>query len=192
MSWCFHDRMREYKFSDGSIIKMCPDCTEFDNKREAVLRTGSVVIPQSKEKIHWNMLLVKEDITLDDGLDYWLTYAGDTAGAQKAGEQSGYVYVADLHGAFMGVMVKRLQQAKKKPTPIDDHEWVERQKPFPHTLSMPRKLTAYCPNCTEIVLSVKKPWVIRMTKGVYLPIEHECNSVRVYDLNNNLLEVKAQ
>lgn len=190
--FCFHDRLREFKFSDGALIKMCPDCTAFDTKRGEVLRCGSIDVPKAKEALHWGLLLTEEQITPDDGLDYWLTYAGDTAGAQKAGEKSGYISVADLHGAFIGLMIRRSHDAKKKPTTLDDHEWVARQRPFPHTQEMPRRFNSYCAQCTEVVLSVKRPWVVRITKGVYLPIEHECNSVRVYNLQGNLIEVKAQ
>jgi hypothetical protein len=47
----------------------------------------------------------------------------------------------------------------------------------------------FCTCCAEAVVDGAGK-TVRVTKGVYLPIEHQCNSVRVYDLRGNLLEVK--
>jgi hypothetical protein len=70
----------------------------------------------------------------------------------------------------------------------DDVDWADRQRAFAHTQSMPRAFNSFCVNCAEMVIGADK--VVRITRGVYLPIEHQCNSVRVYDLAGTLLEVK--
>ena len=46
-----------------------------------------------------------------------------------------------------------------------------------------RCLKNYCPHCSEDVAGT------RVTRGCYLPIEHDCPRVRVYDLRGKLLEV---
>jgi hypothetical protein len=37
---CTHLNLKEFAFSDGQIIRMCPDCTEFDAARRDVLCGG--------------------------------------------------------------------------------------------------------------------------------------------------------
>lgn len=59
---------------------------------------------------------------------------------------------------------------------------------FQHTHSMPRRSKVFCATCTDAVVDDSKKEV-RVTKGVYLPIEHECSKLRVYDLTGRLLEV---
>ncbi len=69
----------------------------------------------------------------------------------------------------------------------EDVNWGKRQaRP---TQLMPRKHNSFCAVCVEMVID-KQQHSVRVTKGVYLPIEHQCNSVRVYDLRGTLLEVK--
>lgn len=190
--FCFHDRLREFKFSDGALIKMCPDCTAFDTKRNEVLRRGSLEVPKSEEKIHWLELLDNAGLPISEGLQRETVLSGDAAGVyKKAEEEYGALFVTDLYDSIKAVMYLHRKPPNKRTT-LDDHEWVARQRSFPHTHEMPRRFTSYCAHCTEVVLSVKRPWVVRITKGVYLPIEHECNSVRVYNLQGNLIEVKAQ
>lgn len=70
-----------------------------------------------------------------------------------------------------------------KATAQEDKDWCEKQKPFPHTETMPKPLRNYCPHCTEIVANV------RVTKGCYLAVDHECPRTRVYDSHGELLEV---
>lgn len=152
---------------------MCPDCTAFDNHRAEVLRRGFVELPQSEQVIHWSVLLDEAGLSMSVGDKQWLHYAG---GALE----------------LFNILTQLKTKTPIPYTPMDDHDHIERAKPFPHTLTMPRAFRVFCPNCIEVVLSNKKPFVIRMTKGVYLPIEHECNSVRVYSLQGTLLEVKAQ
>jgi hypothetical protein len=36
-SECDHPRLKSFKFSNGQTIRMCPDCTKFDEHRRAVL-----------------------------------------------------------------------------------------------------------------------------------------------------------
>lgn len=43
-------------------------------------------------------------------------------------------------------------------------------------------LKNFCPHCIDVVGP-------RKTRGVYLPIEHDCPRTRVYDLQGNLIEV---
>jgi len=69
-----------------------------------------------------------------------------------------------------------------------DQEWAAEQTQFPHTLPMPRSLKTFCPDCVDAVLDIARNKYLRTTRGVYLPIDHECNSVRVYDLAGKLRE----
>jgi hypothetical protein len=34
---CAHPKLKAFTFSDGQTIKMCPDCTKFDEHRRNVL-----------------------------------------------------------------------------------------------------------------------------------------------------------
>lgn len=49
-----------------------------------------------------------------------------------------------------------------------------------------------CTQCTEVVVDEKTARVVRVTKGVYLPVDHDCKRVRVYNLKGQLIEVKEQ
>lgn len=83
----------------------------------------------------------------------------------------------------------------------EDHDWAQRQKAFPHSDSMPRAFAYFCAACTEMVIDGNRS--VRVTRGVYLPKEHQCGtktpqgkwdgkgSIRVFDLQGKLLEVKS-
>lgn len=188
--WCFHDRLREFTFSDGSLIQMCPDCTQFDTKRKEALRVGRVEMPKAKEELHWALLTEKAGVdVVNDGLDWFTTFAGNTSGALKMAAESGLLFVTDVCGMLKNTLYIQ-RKPKSKPTTLDDYEHDQRQAYFPHTQAMPRRFTAYCPQCTDVVVDGKHNKV-RTTKGAYLPIEHECASVRIYDLRSNLIEVIA-
>jgi len=45
--------------------------------------------------------------------------------------------------------------------------------------TQPRCFTNFCPHCAEMVTDGDS--VLRRTKGLYLPVEHECPKVRVYE-----------
>jgi hypothetical protein len=62
---------------------------------------------------------------------------------------------------------------------LADEEWATGQKAFAHSQAMPRLLKNFCPTCVEMVLVGDKP--VRVTRGVYLPIEHQCGSVHRSD-----------
>lgn len=71
----------------------------------------------------------------------------------------------------------------------EDVYWAERHKAFSHTLAMPRSLRNFCPMCVDKVIDyTSKP--ARTTVGVYLPVEHACPRIRLYDLMGKLIEVK--
>src|ERR1039458_2082087 len=74
----------------------------------------------------------------------------------------------------------RTKPERKRAAPIDDPDWASRQQAFPHTVPMPKLLKNHCPSCTDVVGP-------RVTKGVYLPVEHDCPRTRVYDLHGKLL-----
>lgn len=61
---------------------------------------------------------------------------------------------------------------------------------FPHSAPMHRVYNSFCTSCADAVVDSNTK-TVRITRGVYLPIEHKCNSVRVYDLAGKLLEVKS-
>lgn len=72
----------------------------------------------------------------------------------------------------------------------EDHDHATKQRAFPHSQSMPRAFTSFCTSCIEMVIDTRQSEV-RVTRGVYLPIEHDCARVRVYDLVGKLIEVKS-
>ena len=76
---------------------------------------------------------------------------------------------------------------------------------FAHSKPMPRSYNSFCTQCTEVVIVETNTYefgnprlgiestthrVVRESKGVYLPVDHDCPRVRVYDLQGKLLEVK--
>lgn len=73
---------------------------------------------------------------------------------------------------------------------IEDHDWANRQKPFPHSHPMPRMRNNFCASCVDVVIN-RNNEEIRTTRGVYLPIEHVCARIRVYDLRGNLIKTEA-
>lgn len=90
------------------------------------------------------------------------------------------------HPMPIDVHVRAIEPKFTQVTP-EDVDWGHRQGRA--TQVMPRKHHSFCAVCVEMVIDEAEKRV-RVTKGVYLPIEHTCNSVRVYDLRNNLLEIK--
>ncbi len=104
------------------------------------------------------------------------------------------------------VQVVRVKDKGYHPMPIDVHldplphkhvdaltihvegEYQASQTKSLHATDMPRKHTSFCATCVDMV--VDDIASVRVNKGVYLPIEHQCNSMRVYDLRGNLLETK--
>lgn len=85
------------------------------------------------------------------------------------------------------VHVKPIEPKFNNVTP-DDVDWATKQKSFPHSLAMPRVANNFCTRCSEAIVDGGKKEV-RVTRGVYLPIEHDCPKVRVYDLQGKLMEV---
>lgn len=138
--FCFHDRAKEFKFADGSTIKMCPDCTNFDNKRKAVVHASSVLQLATGSPVKHEPLPTTPIKTVVDS--------------------------------------------------IYDHDWATRQRKIRHTRKLHRRFENFCNDCIEVILDAGYR-VVRITRGVYLSTEHECNSVRIYDVHGNLLEVKS-
>lgn len=90
------------------------------------------------------------------------------------------------HPMPIDVHVRAIEPKFTHVTP-EDVDWGHRQgRP---TQLMPRKHNSFCAVCVEMVIDESEHRV-RVTKGLYLPIEHACNSVRLYDLRGNLLETK--
>lgn len=69
----------------------------------------------------------------------------------------------------------------------EDVTWALKQRGVPHSLPMPRLLKTYCACCREAVIDGTRE--VRVTKGCYLPVDHECPRTRVYDIRGALLEV---
>lgn len=202
--WCFHDRLKEFEFHDGQQIKCCPECTHFDKAREAVLCAEYIASLPVSEVRDWKLLLEGAGLGeyAGDNQQRWLHYMGTTYNL----EGNPHIYDVPEHvgdeakwqswilttttPALKALYWQRRIDARKTYTMLDDNEHINEAKPFSHTLTMPRAFRTFCVDCVDVVLSNKKPFVIRMTKGVYLPIDHDCNSVRIYDLKGNLIEVK--
>lgn len=70
---------------------------------------------------------------------------------------------------------------------IEDVEWGKKQGRT--TQQMPRRFNSFCADCVEVVID-RESKKVRVTKGVYLSIEHECKRVRFYNLHGALLEVQ--
>lgn len=135
--WCFHDRLKEFTFSEqagGQTIKMCPECTAFDAHRIKVLKTGHVDMPDTKVQQRWDIILDDAGLSMNKGTADWLMFDSDIVALQP-----------------------HKHPIRNEPTPLDDHLWLERQKAFSHTQSMPRLLTNYCVACKA-----------------YLPVNHVC------------------
>jgi hypothetical protein len=93
------------------------------------------------------------------------------------------------HPMPIDVHVRPVEAKYSRVTP-EDHDWAMRQRAFDHSQNMPRSFNNFCTHCAEMVID-KSARSVRVTRGVYLPIRHQCNSVRVYDLAGKLLEVKS-
>ena len=89
------------------------------------------------------------------------------------------------HPMPIDVHVRAIEPKFNHVTP-EDVDWGLRQGRA--TQVMPRKHNTFCAVCVEMVIDDARH--VRVTKGLYLPIEHQCNSVRVYNLQGKLLEVK--
>jgi len=93
------------------------------------------------------------------------------------------------HPMPIDVHVKPVEPRFSQVTP-EDVDWAQRQRAFEHTQAMPRRFDNFCVNCVDLVIDVRGKKV-RATKGVYLPVDHHCARIRVYDLQGKLLEVKS-
>lgn len=154
--WCFHDRFKQFKFSDGVLIECCVDCTTFDNRRIEALRVGNAEMPKATEQTHWGFML--EEAGLSDQLAG--NHLVDNGGSlQNLAKLPSYAYHLPDECAevakFIYVLptLKRLYDqrridAKKGYTMLDDKEHVERARPFAHTLTMSRALRNFCPRCS--------------------------------------------
>jgi hypothetical protein len=67
---CAHARLKRFTFSDDTTIKMCPDCTRFDEKRQATLRAGTCVKASHALAVLWDARL-KRDLNSDESLSVW-------------------------------------------------------------------------------------------------------------------------
>lgn len=79
------------------------------------------------------------------------------------------------------------RQPKFNQVTPEDVTWALKQRGVPHSLPMPRLLKTYCACCREAVIDGTRE--VRVTKGCYLPVDHECPRTRVYDIRGALLEV---
>ncbi len=180
--WCFHDRAKRFTFTDGVLIELCADCSVFDEPRRLALRVSNVEMPKARQETHWNLLLEKAGLSMTCGDKPWLVYVGEIL-SDKA------VYKAPHVGGFEEVNgvadIMDVLSNMKRTTPIaysylDDYEHDLNARYFTHTLTMPRPLRSFCPTCTDLIVDSKQKQV-RVTKGVYRPIEHDCG-ITTYDL----------
>ena len=65
---CTHPDLREFTFADGTRIKMCPDCTRFDESRKKSLRANERLIEKDVQELlgllerKWNEILCEFDL----------------------------------------------------------------------------------------------------------------------------------
>lgn len=90
------------------------------------------------------------------------------------------------HPMPINVHVRAVEPKFNHVTP-EDVDWGHRQGRA--TQTMPRKHNTFCAACVDVVIDGDKRNV-RVTKGVYLPIKHECGCARVYNFQGMLLEIK--
>lgn len=83
------------------------------------------------------------------------------------------------------VHVKPIPKRFAVPT-LDDNIYDAKQRRL-QNVPMPRGLKNYCTCCREAVFDGKRE--VRVTKGCYLPVDHECPRTRVYGHSGKLLEV---
>lgn len=164
---CFHDRLREFTFTDKQVVKMCLDCLIFESARRPVLcpPLPTKLFSNADISQRWDVILDDAGLNMEMGTPDWLMFDSDIVALQPHRQSTRKVY--DM---------------------VDDHDWALRQKPFAHSLSMPRTMNNFCPKCTDAVVDDGKHEV-RITRGVYRPINHDCPRVFVHDLQGKLIEV---
>lgn len=81
------------------------------------------------------------------------------------------------------------REPKFNQVTVEDVDWATRQKAFSHTQSMVRLSKSFCVHCVDVVIDESRREV-RVTNGVYQPIEHSCNKIRVYNLQGVLLGIE--
>jgi hypothetical protein len=162
---CFHDRLKQFKRSNGEEIKCCPDCTTFDNKRIETLRVSNIEMPKTEEETHFSFLL--EEAGLSDQLagNHLVDNGGSLQDLAKI-PTTDVCLPDDLNGplqfCYVSPLLKKLYNqrkidAMKRYTMLDDIEHDERARPFFHVLTMPRALNNFCPRC-----------------ATYATADHEC------------------
>lgn len=133
---CFHDRLREFTFTDKQVVKMCLDCPTYENARRPVFcpPLPTKLFSDTDMLQRWDVILDDAGLNTEMGTPDWLMFDSDIVALQPHRQSTRKVY--DM---------------------VDDHDWALRQKPFAHSLSMPRSFMNYCPSC-----------------GLYVNQLHEC------------------
>ena len=73
---CAHPNLKQCKFSDGTTIKMCPDCTRFDGKRITTLQAGGCEKTSHALRVLWEARL-KRELDSGDRLSVWFVTLPD-------------------------------------------------------------------------------------------------------------------
>lgn len=147
----------------------------------AIVRTGSgfrsilaAVICATPERVNFNYAFETPRFTTEH---LQRLHLSPIDGCEKFSET--------LQALFHPKPVETLRQV----TPYDV-AWAERQSAFKHSRTMPAPLKHFCPTCVDAVVDGNTR--ARVTRGVYLPIEHDCGVVRVYDLAGKLVKTMSR
>jgi hypothetical protein len=161
---CKHADIRTFTFSDRSTITRCPDCGK--TKGHDVLSGDGKIAPPKVKKSAATFLPPRV----------------------KAGRPNYCSPVEPFVAVELRVWSEQEERARLHVKPMgprfgqvtpEDVVWASRQSAFPHSQPMPRCFKNFCPHCAEVVTNSDS--VLRETKGLYLPIEHECPKVHVVE-----------
>lgn len=161
------------------LCKYCPKCNEQRNAARDIqndLERELHTIGRNIAFRHFNR-------------DRYLSFDGKYEGPLNKCDTTVEVLKKDhgYHPMPRNVHVRALEPKFNNVTP-DDVDWATKQRGFAHSLSMPRTMNNFCPKCTDAVVDDGKHEV-RITRGVYRPINHDCPRVFVHDLQGKLIEV---
>lgn len=112
MSRCKHPRLKEFRFRDGEVIRICPDCCRFDKaRRETLHKTGWQ--PKSRGEL--------EEVIPEGHLGNYLVwkYLSTSEKAETLKRLENYCYKATrIQGLYVPPLAYDLASEEKLPSDI--------------------------------------------------------------------------
>jgi hypothetical protein len=166
---CKH-RLREFTFSDGAVIKKCSDCTQFDTKRQDILKQGKI---KQVRSLRWEEKLEAEGLPQNpphnpivstyksrkaelEAIEHAQASEGRSSSAKKQFRASQIRKDAKTNTEPQrnceecGVRFVPNHAGRKHCSDNcrKQHFKKKQRRRFPHTLTMPRALKNFCPRCS--------------------------------------------